>query len=137
MPQTSGKFQFFRQFSREWVAIGLLAVTGMVGVPACQHRELADWHAERRAKHLAQTAAWFVENEAIRPRKLAKALAFLERESEYRDQRWAALPGQIQALLDYEFAHWRRMKPRIAQEAARQLRGQPEDLEPTAIRLFY
>ncbi len=113
------------------LSLGVLALNG-----GCQHQQLADKRFNERIAGMSFVLGTIADSEARRPsqmdytlrvglRQLDEDAYKLDRDLKLLDR---YIREDVQRWIDRQPLYWR--------EAERQLRGQPEKIEPNAINLF-
>jgi hypothetical protein len=115
-------------------ATALLISTCVVG---CRHQDLARQRLATRDAGVRNTARIFVQNERDQPAQLAGTLKMIKGNLELDAQRSKENVPEYGGYLIHDLDHWRSRQadyPRWLYDA---VKGNPANLEPVAIMLFY
>lgn len=128
---TSGKAAFAR------VVCWLCMPAMLAAVVGCQPERLAQSRMERRGANLRWAAGKLADREQ-------KSVVWLDRDWRYIQDRLeldAARTdrdlAELDSMIRRDIDRWNARQPVYLREAERILRGKPENIEPTAIWLFY
>ncbi len=116
---------------------GIVGVAALLGVAGCKTNPLAQQITAQRLANMRDTSNDLVMNEVHRSDRLPVDVAFVDNELKNQNRE---LKGNV-ALISNDFIRsielWKQRQPEYRTEAATILRAHPEQIEETAIRMFY
>jgi hypothetical protein len=111
------------------------ALTLLLLTIGCQQRSFAEHQWAVRESHIGRTFGSIEAGEQSRDHRLESTLEMIDRVERLHARKNAAWPGRLEAMLQQEVRAWERGRPRVESELSRQMRGRPQEIETTAIRL--
>lgn len=114
-----------------------LVGTGLAATAGCQHEAQAARAMDRRIGGLQRTIDVAIENEAIRPAKLARVGPFIERHLEEDAKKLRRDLTALEDRLRYDVDRFSDRCSGYGELLSDVFRGAPEKIEPTAIDMFY
>jgi hypothetical protein len=120
---------------RRYAVIGL-ALAGL-GLAAGCDNPLACERLAQRERSFKWTADALAYRERQAPERLKRDLDFIKEDEQTHKEMFARDLCQIQARFDYDVQRWQDRQCDYLKYFEEMLRGKPEDLEQTAIILFY
>lgn len=114
-----------------------IMIVFVLAVPGCRHQDLARQRLETRDQHIRNTARVMVETERSQPEQLEKTLVIIDgnlhRDAELTRENVPEYGGYLRG----DWNRWRSRPPVYGRWIHDATKGRPENLEPTAIWLFY
>ncbi len=98
---------------------------------------MARMHHQARVDQLGRTIEVAARSEAERPDRLERSLAHAAWYFEHQAERFEANVEGAQWYIERDFRRAERRLPHAADRAGEILYGKPENIEPTAILLFF
>lgn len=90
----------------------------------------------QRVDGMERTAGEIVLQEQLLPPRLERARDYIEDDVQTDARRSAENVTQVTAMIEFDVERWQARGPAYRREALRQLWGQPQKLEATAIEMF-
>ena len=120
------------------IVAGAVVAALMMSATGCQHQDLAERRARMRRDNIARTVNMIERSEASRPARMGRTLTAIDRRARL-DARNTVLNGErVENQVKRSFRRWQDRQPYYRKGIDRfLLRGKPENIEPTAIILFW
>ena len=113
-------------------AAALAAVTG------CQHQQMAERRAQMRRDNVDYVVDSIVRSEASRPGRVDNTVGLIERRWRLDVENTRRNGELVHEYFERDFQRWEDRQPAYRSAIERLiLRGKPENIEPTAIILFW
>ncbi len=111
----------------------LLALT-----TGCQHQQMAERRAQMRRENIGYVVDSIVRSEASRPARMNDTFGAIERKRRLDVENTRRNGALVQDYFDRGFRRWEERQPAYRDGIERLiLHGKPENIEPTAIILFW
>lgn len=116
-------------------ALGVLAA--LCYSTGCRQADLADERYQRRVASLHRTTDAYLDRESKSPQRLARAGDTIDEKLKQKSRATRQNFRELHAYIERDLRRWERNQPRYRKDIARFFRGKPENIERTAIILFW
>ena len=122
--------------------IATVTATAMAALPAltagCQHRQMAERRAQMRRESLGYVVDSIVRSEASRPARMNDTFGAIDRKWRLDVENTRRNGELVVEFFERDFRRWEQQQPEYRGAIERLfLHGKPENIEPTAIILFW
>ena len=118
--------------------ISLSGFVLLVAVAGCQQQQMAERRAQMRFHNIAFVVGAMERSEASRPGRINNTFGVIERKWRLDVENTRRNGELVIEFFDRDFRRWEQQQPEYRDAFERLiLRGKPENIEPTAIILFW
>ncbi len=118
-----------------FAALGVL--TALCYSTGCRRADRADERYQRRVASLHRTTDAYLDRESKSPQRLARAGDTIDEKLKQKSRATRQNFRELHAYIERDLRRWERNQPRYRKDIARFFRGKPENIERTAIILFW
>ncbi len=120
------------------IVAGAVMAALMMSATGCQHQDLAERRARMRRDKVARTVNLIERSEASRPGRMGRTLTAIDRRARLDARNTARNGERVENQVKRNFRRWHDRQREYREGINRHfLRRRPENIEPTAIILFW